>query len=140
MSTNLSLSEGTCKICFDQEPIHDLISPCNCKGSVVHSSCLYLWRVTREDRFKTCEVCKFNYEFEPKYDYYRLIKYWWPLLVSALIFIAIIDTLRSSIVLIIYGLWMFMVYKDIKQNMHISLKIKDQNRQVKRLGTIVPGH
>ena len=34
-----------CRICRSNEPIHDLIVPCNCTGSLkyVHQSCLQNW-------------------------------------------------------------------------------------------------
>ena len=52
----------TCRICLDTSPLHDLISPCNCKGSLqhVHESCLSEW--IRQRPHKTtnvnCELCR----------------------------------------------------------------------------------
>lgn len=58
----------TCKICFDDEKQEEIISPCNCKGSMayVHKSCLKEWlNVNKEnDKYFTCSECKSPYKRE----------------------------------------------------------------------------
>lgn len=58
-----------CRICYsDNNPFtgdRDLISPCNCRGSVkyVHNTCLKFWRFKGDffTEIKTCEQCKAAY-------------------------------------------------------------------------------
>lgn len=58
-----------CRICYsDNNPFtgdNDLISPCNCRGSVkyVHNTCLKFWRFKGDffTEIKTCEQCKAVY-------------------------------------------------------------------------------
>lgn len=60
-----------CKICFlYKNPItlkSDLISPCNCKGSIkyVHKTCLRLWRFKGKNirEIKRCEQCLCEYKY-----------------------------------------------------------------------------
>lgn len=55
----------TCRICLEEG---DLISPCNCTGTAafVHAECLVRWLNTsgRTD----CEICKYEYIFEERYE------------------------------------------------------------------------
>lgn len=61
--------EKICRICYNiTNPFSecdDLISPCNCKGSVkyVHSTCLKMWRFKTNlfREVKMCEQCKVAY-------------------------------------------------------------------------------
>ncbi|KAF6263338.1 hypothetical protein COO60DRAFT_456323 [Scenedesmus sp. NREL 46B-D3] len=65
---------GTCRICFEQDGIHQpddlsnpLIVPCQCTGSskYVHRLCLKQWREKkhRSDAYFQCEVCKYRYRY-----------------------------------------------------------------------------
>ncbi|KAI1697907.1 RING-variant domain-containing protein [Ditylenchus destructor] len=51
-----------CRICLQEEEPEELITPCNCKGSVayVHQGCLNSW--LRISRFKECRACLVQYE------------------------------------------------------------------------------
>lgn len=62
--------EPFCRICYSEiNPItnrNDLISPCECNGSVkhVHHTCLKMWRMKGKafGDMKTCEQCKCHYK------------------------------------------------------------------------------
>ena len=53
-----------CRICHDDG---DLISPCNCTGSVglVHLTCLERWLST--DGKSSCEICMYEYQVVRKF-------------------------------------------------------------------------
>ena len=68
-----------CRICLDTVSRDDLISPCNCDGSVkyVHKGCLHKWiKAKNRGSFSRsrvdgpmriyCEIC--NYEFVGRSD------------------------------------------------------------------------
>ncbi|KAG5898274.1 hypothetical protein JTB14_008618 [Gonioctena quinquepunctata] len=67
-----------CRICYDCDKEEDLITPCNCKGTVafVHRSCLETW--LGESNTSTCELCHtiFKTERTPKYTSQRSIWRW----------------------------------------------------------------
>ncbi|CAF1627569.1 unnamed protein product [Adineta ricciae] len=62
----------TCRICLDSDHQEDLISPCLCTGgsAYVHRKCLDNWRAMNKfgRAFNTCEVCQFEYVYEPIVD------------------------------------------------------------------------
>ena len=72
-----------CRICF--EPEGELISPCNCIGTLkyIHRECLQKWRKTlpinifNNKRDIRCEICQKYYEFEDSYEEkkYKLSEY-----------------------------------------------------------------
>ncbi len=43
------LNQMECRICYEREPLKELINPCNCTGTmgVVHQSCLKKWVLTK---------------------------------------------------------------------------------------------
>ena len=70
---NLTLVEQTCRFCFNDEPVSDLISPCMCSGTskFIHQKCLHAWQralilqqsnhplfYEKDPRIQTCSVCK----------------------------------------------------------------------------------
>lgn len=63
-----------CRICFETKG--ELISPCNCNGSLkyIHRECLQKWRKTlpinvfNNKRDIQCEICHRFYEFEDSYE------------------------------------------------------------------------
>ena len=65
---NIELKE--CRICFEEDDVSNMISPCLCRGSskYVHLSCLNEWRTLseNEENLKTCPSCKFKYVIEKK--------------------------------------------------------------------------
>ena len=62
-----------CKICFEEENEEkgELISPCNCSGSIkyVHRPCLNTWRFNNINPTsrKRCEICKKKYIIKRQY-------------------------------------------------------------------------
>ena len=62
-----------CLICLEKEPSSDLISPCNCDGSMkwIHESCLKKW--LNESGENKCKIC--NYEYKIKTIDNKLISY-----------------------------------------------------------------
>ncbi len=59
-----------CRICLSEDPIGDLISPCDCSGTLkrVHKSCLKEWIKTQtenrtEEECLTCELCKKRFRY-----------------------------------------------------------------------------
>lgn len=54
------LNMNYCRICFESEP-PDLISPCDCNGTIkwVHRECLETW--IKASGSKECEICKKEY-------------------------------------------------------------------------------
>ncbi|KAK5645567.1 hypothetical protein RI129_006867 [Pyrocoelia pectoralis] len=58
-----------CRICHGGESIGDLLSPCNCRGSIAlaHMECLERW--LRESTNSHCELCRYHYTIvrKPKY-------------------------------------------------------------------------
>ena len=67
-SPNRSKTSGTsnffCRICHDEG--EDLLSPCNCTGTVglVHLSCLEKWLSTIGSQ--SCELCKYEFQIDCK--------------------------------------------------------------------------
>jgi len=53
-----------CRICFEDDTVNSLISPCNCKGSVkfVHNKCLKKWNDLRINNKNICNECCIEYE------------------------------------------------------------------------------
>ena len=52
-----------CRFCLENDNEKDLFKPCLC-NSKVHRECLRQWRMLHrpdEDNFKTCEICKYDY-------------------------------------------------------------------------------
>jgi hypothetical protein len=62
------MEKTTCRICFDDDVVENMICPCKCKGSIkyVHRECLNKWRSisTVAENFKRCNQCKFEYVIE----------------------------------------------------------------------------
>ena len=60
--------KNICRICLSQEDVeNELISPCNCKGSIqlMHSSCFKdytLSKTTQESSVLACELCGFEFK------------------------------------------------------------------------------
>ena len=58
-----------CRICLEDDSEEKMIYPCKCSGTskYVHKTCLNEWRTTSEnsDNFDRCELCKYEYRFEP---------------------------------------------------------------------------
>ncbi|XP_046862713.1 E3 ubiquitin-protein ligase MARCHF4-like isoform X2 [Xenia sp. Carnegie-2017] len=54
-------SELLCRICRDNDNNQDLLSHCQCKGSIgfVHTSCLLTW--IKKSGLDTCELCHEKY-------------------------------------------------------------------------------
>ena len=55
----------TCRICLEQDFRIQMISPCQCKGTLefVHKACLSKWRsIDGASRFR-CEICHSHYQF-----------------------------------------------------------------------------
>jgi len=52
-------SKGQCRFCLESDIIQNLISPCNCKGSVkyVHNDCLVKWTEARPTTGHICNSC-----------------------------------------------------------------------------------
>ena len=80
ISVNLKNS-GQCRICFEEDDIINMITPCLCSGSVkyVHLDCLNEWReITRNiEAKKNCLVCKFDYVFEsmPTLYFHKILSF-----------------------------------------------------------------
>lgn len=55
------LNERFCRICHEPDKNNDLLSHCQCKGSVglAHTSCLIYW--IKKSGSVTCELCKHKY-------------------------------------------------------------------------------
>lgn len=79
-SSNSDDDEAFCRICYsDKSPItgkSDLISPCNCNGSVkyVHHSCLKMWRMKGKTfgNIKKCEQCNGTYNIPGEKPIYTI--------------------------------------------------------------------
>lgn len=58
----------TCRICLEEDDVHNLIAPCLCAGTCkfVHRQCLDRWRVAEVglNAFYQCPQCAHKYEFE----------------------------------------------------------------------------
>ena len=54
-----------CRYCFEDESVAELVSPCDCKGSVafVHQRCAVKWMRVSESR--VCELCQADFRCEP---------------------------------------------------------------------------
>ena len=54
-----------CRICLDEDGTRELISPCECKGTMkyVHRTCLNKWRINspNSSSLYSCDQCKFEY-------------------------------------------------------------------------------
>ncbi|VDN89625.1 unnamed protein product [Brugia pahangi] len=67
-----SVRKINCRICLEEDNESNLISPCECRGSLqfVHTRCLQQWfdvmhtRVTNTLIIKLCQICKTQYELE----------------------------------------------------------------------------
>ena len=60
-------STAICRICLDAEPVDQLISPCECRGSqaFVHISCLQQWILRTAGAGLTyCELCRHAYHLK----------------------------------------------------------------------------
>jgi hypothetical protein len=57
-----------CRICFGDEDVGRLISPCLCKGSMrfVHLDCLNQWRISAANAtsYFQCDQCKYRYSIQ----------------------------------------------------------------------------
>ncbi|XP_054289224.1 E3 ubiquitin-protein ligase MARCHF2-like [Macrosteles quadrilineatus] len=63
-SISSSASGSICRICLEGDCVEELISPCDCMGSmgVVHICCLEKWLST--SNLDRCEVCKFQFKVQ----------------------------------------------------------------------------
>uniref|UniRef100_A0A914CJ07 RING-CH-type domain-containing protein n=1 Tax=Acrobeloides nanus TaxID=290746 RepID=A0A914CJ07_9BILA len=66
-----------CRICMDEEQTSNLISPCNCRGSMafIHRHCLDQWYEIRQNEF--CGTCHYYYATE--WCGIKPISEWWKL-------------------------------------------------------------
>ena len=55
----------TCRICLNDQLNQEIISPCNCSGSMkyVHKKCLYKWLKVKGFNCK-CEICEYQFKKE----------------------------------------------------------------------------
>ncbi len=70
--------EITCRICFDSEPINQLIKPCDCDGSskFVHRQCLKKWirLASNREAANRCMECRKEYiKKENNIFYYKKV-------------------------------------------------------------------
>lgn len=85
MAVSIELFQ-TCRICLATDFTENLISPCNCIGSIqfVHRDCLQDWLQISKN--VQCEICKLDYnvfkKFKPfrqwifpKFDFYHFFLY-----------------------------------------------------------------
>ena len=58
----------SCRICYEESEIDNLISPCRCRGSLkwVHPKCLNEW-VKVSKKWK-CQHCLVNYQTQKSYS------------------------------------------------------------------------
>lgn len=102
---DVTINMDQCRICFEEDG--DLISPCNCSGSIeyMHPMCLKKW--IKSSNSNKCEIC--NTVYDPPYDVPRpdgeqlnraLKQFKMVLLLDALVFIALDDTHLQGSVLI----------------------------------------
>lgn len=67
-----------CRICYGQEPIENLITPCSCKGSIayVHQNCLEKWLSQRS--LTKCDLCAYQFDTicTRKYSLTASIRLW----------------------------------------------------------------
>jgi hypothetical protein len=91
---------NTCKYCYDSG---NLISPCNCLGSIkyVHQDCLYKWISNKYINFElgkqinvSCELCRKNYDL--------IIEQYSPLYISP-------DIKNFFIILIMYFVLFYLI-------------------------------
>jgi putative AlgH/UPF0301 family transcriptional regulator len=83
--------EIMCRICFGEDEVDNLISPCECTGGqqYVHLACLRQWQMsavysTNSERAETCNVCNaaFTYGLPTEQVTFRLRKNLIPFLVN----------------------------------------------------------
>jgi len=57
-----------CRICLDTVNQSSMISPCDCKGTMlyVHRNCLEKWRTEKPSAYQKCTECKFTYILQLK--------------------------------------------------------------------------
>ena len=57
---NTTCIKNECRICFDSETQENLISACNCRGSMkyVHRSCMINW--LKISKLDYCNICQFQ--------------------------------------------------------------------------------
>ena len=64
---NESKQDNICRICFENDLLQNLISPCLCKGGskYVHHECLLTWiRSTNKTSSKlSCDICRYKYKW-----------------------------------------------------------------------------
>ena len=67
--TNNLKSNYSCRICFEEDTIDNLIYPCKCNGTTkyVHRACINEWR-KKNSKNTHCEICKFKYKLIPNTD------------------------------------------------------------------------
>lgn len=65
-----------CRICYQQDTFEDLLSPCNCRGSIayVHKTCLE--RSLSAKGKATCDLCFFKFDATYKRRYSLLQSLW----------------------------------------------------------------
>jgi len=67
-----------CRNCHETDPVSDLISPCDCNGSLkfVHRQCLDTWRSVSPNplSFYQCENCTYQYQLIQKNEFDQCAK------------------------------------------------------------------
>jgi hypothetical protein len=65
----IQIDYQTCRICYEDDKIHNLIYPCKCTGNTkyVHLKCLNTWRKTSITHNITCEICTYKYKILTPY-------------------------------------------------------------------------
>ncbi len=102
------MSTEICRYCFEGS---NLISPCNCIGSIkfIHEICLYNWIKSKYDNiefdrriFISCELCRKNYDI--------FIEMYSPFFIShsiKSIFLLLVLTFSISYLLIVYSIYIY---------------------------------
>jgi hypothetical protein len=101
-SAEMLVKFDECKICLEKDDIDNLVSPCECKGSIkyIHYKCLENSIKSIKDGTK-CEICNYKYIFTKIFDSMKFLK----IITSYSIFIMI------NFVIIILSLIYFINYR-----------------------------
>lgn len=64
-----------CKICHEDDVEENLISPCNCNGSIkyIHKTCLIKWIKMKSHPKLICNECKIEYSLISKLEKFNII-------------------------------------------------------------------
>ena len=107
-----------CRICYEEDKLCNLITPCYCKGTMkfVHHSCLQTWmEFSQKDK---CEMCKFSFQTNKKYYYPSLsfLEEDW--------FISGISVLCILVIVLIIGRISHLVFRKNKRYNHLPYSYK----------------